>query len=117
MMLSFWHIWSQSSAIASSEQKQFQPDAALYEELYHTPAALFGFSWRDNIPLKYPGKEGMSMDKNSRVHTVFWPFSLVFQWLLDSIEPGWHSIWSGKRDLNPQPSAWEALEFMYNYIK
>ena len=57
------------------------------------------------------------MDENSRVHTVFKPFCLVFQWLLDCIEPGWHSIWSGKRDLNPQPSAWEADTLPLSYSR
>ena len=60
MMLYFWHIWSQSPALASREQKHFQPDAALYKELYPTRAALFGFSWKgspeETSPVSMPGQ-------------------------------------------------------------
>lgn len=48
------------------------------------------------------------MDFLSRARTIYFRFSLAREGLLDRAGLGYFEIWSGKRDLNPQPSAWEA---------
>lgn len=48
------------------------------------------------------------MDFLSRARTICFRFSLAREGILDCTRLGCFEIWSGKRDLNPQPSAWEA---------
>ena len=57
------------------------------------------------------------MDFLSRVWTIYFRFSLARKGFLDRAGLGCFEIWSGKRDLNPQPSAWEADTLPLSYSR
>lgn len=58
----------------------------------------------------------MACDFSNRVRTVCFRFSLAGKGLSDHAGLGCCAIWSGKRDLNPQPSAWEAENNLNFYL-
>lgn len=57
------------------------------------------------------------MDFLSRARTIYFRFSLARKGFLDRVGLGRFEIWSGKRDLNPQPSAWEADTLPLSYSR